>query len=478
MGDGKFSEMVQQIQLLGLVVLLSAVVCVHASQTQTSTNEQPCMVLAGGRHGSRYPLGTHDWDFQLGWPSSKSKFWKHNGGKLTAQGVTGMEQVGRKFADRYPNLFGSTRAHKENMKIFTDVAHRTIESATAMLKGALGASPTTKVSDMDRDASAGEEYFDQTDGYRLWEATENTGCTGDQCDYAVELHLAESLISMPNNMSVLEGAHYKTWTEDQAEMFCGLSENVFGQARFIDLMEGATGFTNPGCEEKIDFVHNLGTQMHVNRAVGLSCFPNTNNEAALTSAELEELRIAHDSLVPLFSSGVNGNVSTSAARFAGTIGAVVGYSMNRVQGQLQESEGVCQDPKFVYFSGHDHNLNQLFAMVGIEAANWPTFGSYWLIEVFSSHINFCYNWDAENHPFEDPVCVALDPGTGDDFTERAEMMTGIGELSTGLPSNSEYVKRSLKRFVHDNQLTDEEMDAVTRARELIFTERDTTAALA
>ena len=77
-----------------------------------------------------------------------------------------------------------------------------------------------------------------------------------------------------------------------------------------------------------------------------------------------------------------------------------------------------------------------------------------------------------------PVCVALDPGTGDDFTERAEMMTGIGELSTGLPSNSEYVKRSLKRFVHDNQLTDEEMDAVTRARELIFTERDTTAALA
>lgn len=61
---------------------------------------------------------------------------------------------------------------------------------------------------MDKDASAGEEYFDQTDGYRLWEATENAGCTGSECDYAVELHLAESLISMPNNMSVLEGAHY------------------------------------------------------------------------------------------------------------------------------------------------------------------------------------------------------------------------------------------------------------------------------
>ena len=75
-------------------------------------------------------------------------------------------------------------------------------------QGALGASPTTKVSDMDKDASAGEEYFDQTDGYRLWEATENAGCTGSQCDYAVELHIAESLISMPNNMSVLEGAHY------------------------------------------------------------------------------------------------------------------------------------------------------------------------------------------------------------------------------------------------------------------------------
>ena len=120
---------------LGLAVLLSAVgVCVHASQTQTSTNEQPCMVLAGGRHGSRYPLGTHDWEFQLGWPSSRSKFWKHNAGKLTAQGVTGMEKVGRKFADRYPNLFGTTRAHKESMKIFTDVSQRTIESATAMLK--------------------------------------------------------------------------------------------------------------------------------------------------------------------------------------------------------------------------------------------------------------------------------------------------------------------------------------------------------
>ena len=85
-------------------------------------------------------------------------------------------------------------------------------------------------------------------------------------------------------------------------------------------------------------------------------------------------------------------------------------------------------------------------------------------------IDVCVLWQ--------PVCVALEPGTGDDFTERAEMTTSVGELSTDRPSNSEYLKRSLKRFVHDNQLTDEEMDAVTRARELIFAERDTTAALA
>merc|ERR1712054_396091 len=85
---------------------------------QTGDAEEPCLVIAGTRHGSRYPLSGHEWPNQAAWPAKSSKFWDHNAGQMTVQGVKNMQEIGAKIGGRYPHIFLDNR----NMKIFADSA--------------------------------------------------------------------------------------------------------------------------------------------------------------------------------------------------------------------------------------------------------------------------------------------------------------------------------------------------------------------
>jgi len=446
----------------------------QASLMQTGTkasrsegSSSPCMVIAGVRHGSRYPTSGHEWKNQAAWPRSRSRFWDFNAGALTVQGTDQMIDVGSKFGDMYPDLFEENRY----MKIFTDSYQRTVQSAAAFLKGAMGGeTPRIKISDQDDDGTHDDVHDDQIDNFRRWEV-QNTG--GDDTpparDFAVQMHMIDSILKDPQETYQItdnEG-NWKTiedWQAWQFEQWC--INNTITDEEYLLRMSNATGYSADKCEDKVSSSHTLYNQMTINKAVGMKCIPNFVGEKALDDSEQESLTDLNSKVTPLWYNGNEGTVDQSAARYSGSLGAVMAYSVERMQGHLQETDGKCNDPRFVMFSGHDSNLLQIFAMLGLEPNSWPTFSSYWVIEVYQDRVMFCYNWDAESNPSDNPQCIKIQRQNADD--ERADQMVDPDSLGQDEAVNTGFFLNSLRRYETDEVLSDEEVESVRRTREVIF----------
>jgi len=438
-----------------------------AKARSSDDDEKPCMVIAGVRHGSRFPTSGHEWTNQAAWPRSRSRFWDFNSGALTVQGTDQMIDVGSKFGDMYPSLFEENRY----MKIFTDSYQRTVQSAAAFLKGAMGGeTPAIKISDQDDDGTNNDAHDDQIDYFRRWEV-QNTG--GDDTpparDFAVQVHMVDSILKDPeetysitnnqgNDMSLDD------WQQYQYQQWC--VNNTISDEEYLMRMSNATGYKADTCEDKVSSSHTLYNQMKINKAVGLKCIPNFVGEKALDDSEQESLTSLNSEVTPLWFNGNDGTVDESAARYAGSLGAVVAYSVERMQGHLQETDGTCNDPRFVMFSGHDSNLLQIFAILGLEPQSWPTFSSYWVIEVYQDKVMFCYNWDGESNPDDDPQCIRIVRQDADD--ERADQMMDPDDLEQDKAVNTAFFLNSLARYQKDQVLSDEELEAVRRTREVIF----------
>lgn len=437
------------------------------AKSSSDSDSSPCMVIAGFAHGSRYPTSGHEWTNQAAWPRSRSRFWDYNAGALTVQGTQQMEDVGSKFGDMYPNLFEENRY----MKIFVDSFQRTVQSASAFLKGAMGGeSPRIKISDQDDDGTHNDAHEDQTDYFRRWEV-QNAG--GDDTpparDFAVQMHMIDSLLKDPFDTYEIENNQGQSmsledWQQYQYQQWC--MNNTITDEEYLLRMANATGYSANTCEDKVTSAHTLYNQMMVNKAVGLKCIPNFVGEKALDDSEQQQLLDLNSEVTPLWYNGNDGTVDSSSARYGGGLGAVIAYSVERTQGHLQETGGECNDPRFVMFSGHDRNLLEMFTILGLQPQSWPTFSSYWNIEVYKEKVMFCYNWDAETNPDADPQCIRIDRQDSDD--ERADQMVDPDSLNQGEPVNTGFFLNSLLRYEKDGVLTDAELESVRRTREVVF----------
>merc|ERR1712166_1121211 len=379
------------------------------AETKTSaTTEIPCMVIAGTRNGARYPEAAKNWPNQAAWPRASSKFWSENAGQLTIQGGEQMERVGAKMASLYPHMFQIVHS----LKIFSD--SDTLRSATHFLKGAMGGTtPNTKVVDID-DAVGSDDLLTnfnltESDAYRLWEAQQPGG------DYAVLVHLIDSLIHDPQD-----------W---------------------------------------VRLIQTFYAQMVIDRNIGLKPFPNFVGLNALTGAEQTRLKSATDSIAQIFYGGATGTVDGSAARWFGAIGHVIADSVERMQGHLQTGNG-CNGPKFVLFQGHDSSIMQMFALLGIQMPIWPSFSSYWTIEVYQGHVKFCYNLDAESNPDAEPECLGLEKSTANE--EAATVMKTPAEISKTLGIDTMWFLRSLDSYWRDFRLSSKEAYIAGIVHDTIF----------
>merc|ERR1711865_761609 len=436
------------------------------AETKTSaTTEIPCMVIAGTRNGARYPEAAKNWPNQAAWPRASSKFWSENAGQLTIQGGEQMERVGAKMASLYPHMFQVVHS----LKIFSD--SDTLRSATHFLKGAMrGTTPNTKVVDID-DAVGSDDLLTnfnltESDAYRLWEAQQPGG------DYAVLVHLIDSLIHDPQDLyplqapasdGTIEDLHFKDWQTTQIDKWC--ESNTVTEEAYLTELVNMTGYSADNCQDWVRLIQTFYAQMVIDRNIGLKPFPNFVGLDALTGAEQTRLKSATDSIAQIFYGGATGTVDGSAARWFGAIGHVIADSVERMQGHLQTGNG-CNGPKFVLFQGHDSSIMQMFALLGIQMPIWPSFSSYWTIEVYQGHVKFCYNLDAESNPDAEPECLGLEKSTANE--EAATVMKTPAEISKTLGIDTMWFLRSLDSYWRDFRLSSKEAYIAGIVHDTIF----------
>lgn len=435
------------------------------AEAKTSTAEIPCMVIAGTRNGARYPEAAKNWPNQAAWPRASSKFWSENAGQLTIQGGEQMERVGAKMASIYPQMFEFVHS----LKIFSD--SDTLRSATHFLKGAMGGTtPSTKVVDIDDAIGSDDLLTDynltESDAYRQWEAQQ----PGD--DYAVLVHLIDSLIHDPQDMyplqapasdGTIEDLHFEDWQTTQIDTWC--ETHTVTEEAYITELVNMTGQSADNCQDWVRLIQTFYAQMVIDRNIGLKPFPNFVGLNALTGAEQTRLKSATDSIAHMFYGGASGTVHGSAARWFGAIGHVIADSVERMQGHLQTGNG-CNAPKFVLFQGHDSSIMQMFALLGIQMPIWPSFSSYWTIEIYQGHVKFCYNLDAESNPDAEPECLGLEKSTVNE--EAATVMKTPAEIPKDVGIDTMWFLRSLDSYWLDFRLSSKEAYIAGIVHDTIF----------
>jgi len=437
----------------------------------TAEKVEPCLIIAGVRHGSRFPESAKEWSNQAAWPKDGSRFWDWNAGALTEQGTDQMVSVGSKFGEMYPTVFSDNR----NMKLFSDSSQKSVQSVSAFLKGAMGGQmPEVKISDQDDDGTFDNVNDNQKEYFRRWEV-KNAG--GDDTpparDFAVQVMILDSLIKDPTNEYVLsytnadgstESDQLSDWQQHQRENWCEY-DNIEDVSYLLSLYR-STGYRPESCVDKVSNTHELYDQMMVNKAVGIKMIPNFVDEPALNADDQENLKSLNSGITSLWYHGTAGNVDGSAGRYAGGLADVMEYSIDRVQGHLQATDGKCDDPRFVMFAGDDRNLLEMFALLGLKPSSWPTFGSYYVIEVYQESVKFCFNWDGEHNAAADPQCVQITrQSTSDD---RATTFVSPDALVQDAPVNTNFFMNTLRRYRDDQQLTDAERESVVTTQEMIF----------
>ena len=93
-------------------------------------------------------------------------------------------------------------------------------------------------------------------------------------------------------------------------------------------------------------------------------------------------------------------------RYYAGIASVVAKLIQKVQ-----SSSECDKRRMILLSGHDDNLLNVWALLGLRPLRWPSYSAYWVLEIFHDHVKFCFNWDAVNNPAKEVLAVALESET-------------------------------------------------------------------
>ena len=259
--------------LLGIVAVVIVVAVLLPSWLAGST-DQPCAVVIGTRHGSRYPhTAATSFDATVYPSAASTEFWKANTFGLSPSGGQQCRNVGKYLKGRYPGLLTDTTS----THVFSDDSQRTIASALELLAGANGGeTPAFGFGDC-TNASA----LARGEAYKSWERSNQITPT------TLMINRIRLLQHEAVKIYKLHGESDHEWGSIQIEKWCNsVAAQYFQQpgprAIFEKLKAAQPAVSIETCTDQVSLVHKAFSAMQIASGMNQPFLANPNSISGFT----------------------------------------------------------------------------------------------------------------------------------------------------------------------------------------------------